>query len=132
MHLPGYGGHQSRASYDYALLATADSEHWHHHVHHLCLLSCSYAAALKAYTDVGRRIAAAIKQQQSKAPVMTNESMTPASGAPRLSGVVNAQVQIVSAASADVQIDHHLLGAAIQTQVRNGKPFSQPCSSSCH
>lgn len=83
---------------------------------------CSYAAALKAYGDVGRRIAAAIKTQVKAAASHNNtasdiDSGSNDTGSPR---GVDAKVHVVHAASADVQVDHHLLGAAIQTQVPTG------------
>jgi hypothetical protein len=74
----------------------------------------SYAAALKAYGDVGRRISAAISKQQMAKPA--------AAAAAAAADVVRARDQSVKgvacAAAADVVVDHHLLAAAIQTQVR--------------
>lgn len=62
----------------------------------------SYAAALVAYRDVARRISTAI----SKSPAMAGAGQ---SGDSHAAGV--------TAPSVDVQVDHHMLAAAIQTQV---------------
>jgi hypothetical protein len=75
----------------------------------------SYAAALKAYGDVGRRISAAISKQQLR-------KAAPAAAAADVvrvqdQGVGGVVAQVTCAPSADVQVDHHLLAAAIQTQV---------------
>lgn len=80
-------------------------------------LQCSYATALKAYGDVGRRIAAAIKQQ-AKAAGLNSSAADGMHAGPGVCGF-DAKVQVVQAASADVQLDYHLLAAAIQTQVGN-------------
>jgi hypothetical protein len=76
----------------------------------------SYAAALKAYGDVGRRISAAIrKQQPAKAAAAAAADADVA--AVRDQGVGGVIAQVMCAPAADVQVDHHLLAAAIQTQV---------------
>ncbi|KAF8064556.1 CYP3A10 [Scenedesmus sp. PABB004] len=80
----------------------------------------NYAAALKAYGDVGRRIAAAIRKQQAAAKVAPpGNGGAPDAAAPRDQDRpgVGVRVRVVAPPCADVQIDHHLLGAAIQTQV---------------
>ncbi|KAF6257533.1 cytochrome P450 [Scenedesmus sp. NREL 46B-D3] len=81
----------------------------------------NYAAALKAYGDVGRRITAAISKQQqlrkSAAAAATAADADVVQARDQGLGGVTAQVMHAAAAAADVQVDHHLLAAAIQTQV---------------
>jgi len=72
----------------------------------------NYPALLNAYADVGRRIAAAITGQAHKSAKLTAPPSPIA--APTSPGV---SVQALVAPQADVQVDHHLLAAAIQTQV---------------
>ena len=78
----------------------------------LCVAINSYPALLNAYADVGRRIAAAIAGQAHKSAKLTAPPSPIA--APTSPG---ALVQVLVAPQADVQVDHHLLAAAIQTQV---------------
>eukprot|EP00775_Hariotina_reticulata_P005921 gene5921-6161_t len=82
----------------------------------------NYNAVLKSYGDVGRRIAAAIKKQQHQtaeagstgADITEGCNLVPGSVAP---AGVNVSISVKRAAAADVPVDLHLLGAAIQTQV---------------
>jgi hypothetical protein len=75
----------------------------------------SYAAALKAYADVGRRIIAALKNKQAEALLAARPAAVGPTGDADSPRGVTAFVALVPAA--DVQVDHHLLAAAIQTQV---------------
>jgi hypothetical protein len=44
---------------------------------------------------------------------------------------VNANIRVVRPAAAEVQVDHHLLGAAIQTQVRGTAAGAVACHRCC-
>lgn len=63
----------------------------------LCCHERSYAAVLAAYGDVASRISAAISRQQRHP--------------------LEAHVIEATSPCADVRVDHHMLAAAIQTQV---------------
>jgi hypothetical protein len=82
----------------------------------------SYAAALKAYGDVGRRISAAIRKQQMAKPAAAADAADADVAPARDQAVRGVTAQAAcAAAAADVAVDHHLLAAAIQTQVSQHK-----------